>query len=98
MNIARTARGASGHQREEVPPPLYDVSLIRGGPFYRFQRVTRLIGPEHWNLGRRITFAVAIGWLPLALITPFSNHPRWTTFCATTASRRACSLLFLFCC
>ena len=69
MNIARTARGASGHQREEVPPPLYDVSLIRGGPFYRFQRVTRLIGPEHWNLGRRITFAVAIGWLPLALIT-----------------------------
>ena len=46
-----------------------DVSLIRGGPFYRAQLITRLIRPHQWNLGRRIIFAVAIGWLPLVLLT-----------------------------
>jgi hypothetical protein len=51
-----------------------DVSLIRGGPFYRAQRVTRLIDAYHWNVGRRITFAIAVGWLPLVLMTLFF-HP-----------------------
>jgi hypothetical protein len=46
-----------------------DVSLIRGGPFYSAQVVTRLIHPNQWNLGRRLIFAVAIGWLPLTLLT-----------------------------
>jgi hypothetical protein len=45
-----------------------EVSLIRGGPFYQAQLMARLIGPRQWNLGRRILFAVAIGWLPLVLI------------------------------
>ncbi len=45
------------------------VSLIRGGPFYRAQIVARLIKPHQWNLGRRIVFAIAIGWLPLVLLT-----------------------------
>jgi hypothetical protein len=52
---------------------LPDVSLIRGGPFYQAQRATRLIAPDHWNLGRRIAFAVAIGWLPLVVITAISK-------------------------
>lgn len=46
-----------------------DISLIRGGPFYRAQVATRLIGEDQWNVGRRITFAIAVGWLPLILIT-----------------------------
>jgi hypothetical protein len=46
-----------------------EVSLIRGGPFYQAQLVTRLIRPHQWNLGRRIIFAVAIGWLPLVMLT-----------------------------
>ena len=46
-----------------------DVSLIRGGPFYRAQEATRLIDANRWNLGRRITFAIALGWLPLVLMT-----------------------------
>ena len=52
-------------------PPIEanDVSLIRGGPFYLAQVVTRLIHPDQWNLGRRLIFAVAIGWLPLILLT-----------------------------
>jgi len=53
-----------------VPPiEANDVSLIRGGPFYSAQVVTRLIHPDEWNLGRRLIFAVAIGWLPLILLT-----------------------------
>jgi len=48
---------------------LPDDSLIRGGPFYQIQRVTRLIQPDQWSFQRRITFAVAIGWVPLLLIT-----------------------------
>jgi len=53
-------------------PP--DVSLIRGGPFYRVQQVTRLIGSDKWNLGRRVTFAIAVGWLPLIVIPALFNR------------------------
>jgi hypothetical protein len=52
----------------------YDVSLIRGGPFYRAQQATRLISPSRWNLGRRITLSVAVAWLPLGLMTALF-HP-----------------------
>ncbi|MGB8770305.1 MAG: hypothetical protein WCC92_11850 [Candidatus Korobacteraceae bacterium] len=45
-----------------------DVSLIRGGPFYRLQQSTRLIGSNEWNVGRRIIFAIAVGWAPLLLM------------------------------
>jgi hypothetical protein len=44
-------------------------SLVRGGPFYRAQAAARLIAQNRWNLGRRLTFAIAVGWLPLVLIT-----------------------------
>jgi hypothetical protein len=47
----------------------HEVSLIRGGPFYQAQIITRLIRPHQWNLGRRIIFAVAIGWIPLVMLT-----------------------------
>ncbi len=46
-----------------------DVSLIRGGPFYQAQLVTRLIRPHQWNLGRRVILAVAIGWVPPVMLT-----------------------------
>jgi hypothetical protein len=46
-----------------------EVSLIRGGPFYRAQLRTRLILPRQWNLGRRLIFAVALGWIPLVILT-----------------------------
>jgi hypothetical protein len=51
-----------------------DLSLIRGGPFYRAQRAARLIRRDEWNHVRRLAFAIALGWLPLVLITVFS-HP-----------------------
>jgi hypothetical protein len=46
-----------------------DVSLIRGGPFYRAQEMIRLIDAGRWNLGKRIVIAIAVGWVPLILIT-----------------------------
>jgi hypothetical protein len=57
-------------------PASYDqakFSLIRGGPFYRAQQATRLIGPDRWNMFRRIVVVIAITWLPLVLITLVSN-------------------------
>jgi hypothetical protein len=46
-----------------------DLSLFRGGLFYRAQVVTHLIEIGRWNLARRVTFTLAICWLPLLLIT-----------------------------
>ncbi len=50
-----------------------DLSLIRGGPFYRAQQAARLIRPNEWNHVRRLAFAIALGWVPLVLITVFSQ-------------------------
>jgi hypothetical protein len=50
-----------------------DDSLMRGGPFYRAQHAIGLIRPNQWNIGRRITLLLAIGWLPLILITAIAN-------------------------
>jgi hypothetical protein len=50
-----------------------DVSLVRGGAFYRIQHALGLIRPNHWNLGLRITLLIAIGWLPQFLITALTN-------------------------
>jgi len=50
-----------------------EVSLVRGGPFYRVQRAFGLIRENRWNLGGRIAFFVAVGWLPLILITIILN-------------------------
>jgi len=52
-----------------------EVSLIREVRFYQAQLMARLIGPRQWNLGRRILFAVAIGWLPLVLTWRCCSRP-----------------------
>ncbi len=50
-----------------------DISLVRGGPFYRAQEAIRLIKRDRWNLGRRVIFAIAVGWFLLVLITLLFN-------------------------
>jgi hypothetical protein len=50
-----------------------EVSLVRGGPFYRAQEATRLLTPQRWNLGRRIAFSIGLTWVPLVLITLLSK-------------------------
>ena len=61
-----------------------DDSLIRGGPFYQVQKMTRLIHPDRWNFQRRITFAIAIGWVPLLLITLLFQHDALISFLGVT--------------
>jgi hypothetical protein len=72
--MSGTDQWVQGDRREANLGVSASVSLIRGGPFYRAQEATRLIGPGRWNLGRRITLAVAIGWFPLVLLTAL-YHP-----------------------
>jgi hypothetical protein len=60
-----------------MDPPLTaapaDISLVRGGPFFRFQRAVGLIRPNQWNLGRRSVVLIAICGLPLLAITALLN-------------------------
>ncbi|MGC2110114.1 MAG: hypothetical protein WA655_11400 [Candidatus Korobacteraceae bacterium] len=58
---------------ETPTQPADDLSLIRGGLFYRMQRATRLMEEERWLFGRRVILAVAITWLPLLLMTWLFN-------------------------
>jgi hypothetical protein len=51
-----------------------EISLVRGGPFYRAQQAVGLIRANQWDLGRRITFLIAVGWLPLLVITALLNR------------------------
>ena len=46
-----------------------EISLVRGGPFYRLQEAAGLVKDGHWNVGRRVLFGLGIGWFPLVLIT-----------------------------
>ncbi len=71
MNATSQAPLRPGGRIDEIPAS--DVSIIRGGPFYRVQRITRLIGADSWNFGRRLTLALAVGWLPLVLATAIFN-------------------------
>lgn len=50
-----------------------EISLVRGGPFYRAQAAVRLIEADRWNLGKRIIIAILVGWVPLLLITLLFN-------------------------
>jgi hypothetical protein len=54
-------------------PVAAEISLVRGGPFFRFQRAVGLIRTNHWNLGRRAAILLLIGWLPLFVITALLN-------------------------
>jgi hypothetical protein len=59
------------------PPPKpasAEISLVRGGLFYRAQHAVGLIRPDEWNLGRRITFLIVIGWLPPFVLTALLNR------------------------
>ena len=58
---------------QQQPPDEDDLSLIRGGLFYRLQRATKLIDEDRWLFGRRVILAVAITWLPVLMLTAFFN-------------------------
>lgn len=53
--------------------PPAGVSLVRGGPVYRAQKAVRLVRSDQRNFGRRIIFLIAVGLLPLFLITALQN-------------------------
>ena len=58
-----------------------EVSLIRGGPFFRAQLALRLIAPDKWNFTRRIFVVIAsIGWLPLVVLTVVLNPEGFASF------------------
>jgi hypothetical protein len=61
---------ASGTDSSSTPA---EISLVRGGPFYRAQQAVGLIRANQWDLSRRITFLIAVGWLPLLVITALLN-------------------------
>jgi len=61
--VAPSQNGESDHK----------ISLVRGGPFYRAQEAVRLIDARRWNLGRRITVAVTLAWVPLVILTAVFN-------------------------
>ncbi len=53
------------------------ISLIRGGPAYKFQESTHLILPGRWNLRRRILVAVFVAWVPLVVLTIATAGETW---------------------
>src|SRR5277367_5386762 len=61
---------ATGTNSSSTPA---EVSLVRGGPFYRAQQAVGLLRPDQWNLDRRIAVVIAVGWLPVFLITALFN-------------------------
>jgi hypothetical protein len=68
-----------------------EVSLVRGGLFHR---VLQLVGldPNRRNLGRRVLALIAVGWLPLLLITALSN---WEGLPSLFADYRVYSRVFV---
>jgi len=56
-----------------IPSSPGDDSLVRGGLFYQAQHAIGMMHPNQWNLGRRIALLLAIGWLPLSIITAIAN-------------------------
>jgi hypothetical protein len=50
-----------------------ELSLVRGGPFFRAQKALGLIRPNQWNFTRRILTLIAIAWLPLVIFTVVLN-------------------------
>jgi hypothetical protein len=62
---------ASGTESSSDPG---EISLVRGGPFYRAQHALGLIRPNEWNLSRRISFLIVVGWLPPFVLTALLNR------------------------
>lgn len=69
-----------------------EVSLVRGGPFYRARQATRLMRPNQWNLGRRIPILIGVVWLPLVVLTIVLNP---TGLASSLRAYRVYSRLFL---
>jgi hypothetical protein len=61
------------------PRTQVDLSLIRGGPFYRAQQAVRVIQQGRWNHAKRVTVAIALTWLPLVAITALNNPTALTS-------------------
>ena len=57
-----------------------ELSLVRGGPFFRAQQALRLISANQWNFTRRILVSIAIGWLPLLVFTAVLNPEGLSSF------------------
>ena len=60
---------AGEQQLPKIEEPVDQVSLVRGGPFYRAQAAVRLVDSKRWNLGKRILLGVAVGWIPIVILT-----------------------------
>src|ERR1700742_16195 len=69
MDMAKLSVASSQQRQSDTPEPIGDVSLVRGGPFYRIQEAIHLVTPKSWNLGPRILLAIGVGWVPLVLLT-----------------------------
>src|SRR5262249_27600620 len=63
QQMLKKVEGAQSTDNED------DVSLFRGGLFYRAQVRARLIDAERWNVGRRVVIILVLTWLPLVIIT-----------------------------
>src|SRR5262245_60902656 len=61
--IAQDARHA-----QRVEPADSDSSLMRSGPFHRFQRAIHLEDPLNPRTGRRAFLFALVSWLPLAAL------------------------------
>jgi hypothetical protein len=53
----------------ELPSALGKFYLMRGGPIYRLMVTLRLEGIEHAYVGRRSILLIAIGWVPLLVLS-----------------------------
>ena len=62
---------ATGTDSSSAPA---EISLVRGGLFYRAQHAVGLIRHNKWDLGRRISFLIVVGWLPLFVLTALFNR------------------------
>ena len=67
-NVAEAVRPLRARSDDEHAKEI-PISLIRGGAFYRAQVKAGLIHPRRWDLQRRVPLAIAIAWLPLAILT-----------------------------
>ena len=61
---------ATGTDSSSAP---VEISLVRGGPFYRAQHAVGLIRPDRMEPRPPHCFLIVVGWLPLFLITALFN-------------------------
>src|SRR5271165_3695305 len=62
---------ATGTDSSSAPS---EISLVRGGLYYRAQHAVGLIRHTRWDLARRISFLIVVGWLPLFVLTALLNR------------------------